>query len=448
MLPALNNTHRLIAGIVLGLLITVGMIVVMSINQRYALSAIAAATATPTKTPTRPPTSTPAPTFTPSPTSTPTSTPTPTNTPTPTDTPTITPFPTDTPLPPTATPLPADTPLPVEPVIITDTAVITTQIPLTGTLALIQTAPLTGSQVITPTGPPTPTPTPVPRTVLVPAGIPDFKQVEDHLWFSRPYTEAFNAWGSFYYPYGTDARGQYFWHYGIDIAGSHGTPIVAVGEGTVTHAGPDDELNQLGPWPDFYGQAVVIQHQQRWQGQPVYILYGHVSRVHVRVGQKVQPGDLIAEVGQLGVAIGPHLHLEVRVGPGTYYDTRNPDLWLRPDPGFGVIAGRVVDHQGYFVPQQLVTLHRANEPGRFWRQTFTYPDNIVNSDDDFVETFTFGDVPAGRYLLKTFFDGRQVTVPVMVRSGTTSFALLQQTEPPENTQPTTITGPAPAADGG
>jgi murein DD-endopeptidase MepM/ murein hydrolase activator NlpD len=305
---------------------------------------------------------------------------------------------------------------------------------ITSTLTLTQTASLTSSRVITPFGTPTPTPTPVPRTVMVPTDIPNYRAAEDHFWFTRPFTEAFTTWGSYYYPYGTNARGKFFWHSGIDIQNPHSTTIVAVGDGTVTFAGPDDQT-AVGPWPDFYGQAVIIEHNQRWENQPVYTLYGHVSRVLVQVGQQVKAGDPIAEVGQLGVAIGPHLHLEVRLGPGAYVDARNPDLWVRSDPGFGVIAGRVVDYENYFVPQQLVTLHRVEEPSRFWRQTFTYPDNIVKSDDKYVETFAFGDVPAGGYLLKTFFDGHQLTIPLTVTNRATSFVLLQQTEPQKLSPP-------------
>jgi len=288
----------------------------------------------------------------------------------------------------------------------------------------------------------------VPRTIQVPADLPDYTQAKEHFWFTRAFTDAFATWGSYYYPYGTNGRGQYFWHRGIDIQNPQGTPILAAGAGTVVHAGPDIE-KQLGPWPDFYGQAVVIEHTQLWQGQPVYSLYGHVSEVLVQPGQQVQTGDVIARVGQLGVALGPHLHFEVRLGAATYNDTRNPDLWVRPDFGYGVVAGRVVDYQNFFVPQQLVTLHRAQTPGKFWRQTFTYPDNIVNSDEELGETFTFSDVPVGRYLLKTFFDGRQITLPITVTNRATTFALLQQTQPPPlprptpppitNTNPTTVT---------
>jgi murein DD-endopeptidase MepM/ murein hydrolase activator NlpD len=312
-------------------------------------------------------------------------------------------------------------------------------VPETTTLPLTQTTPVSVTQVSTPVGTPTITPTPVPRTVLVPENIPDYRQAQDHLWFTRPFSEDYNTWGGYFYPYGTNARGEYFWHYGIDIQNPQGTPIIAVGPGRVVHAGPDDQAPLLGPWADFYGQAVVIQHPQSWQGRPVYTLYGHVSRVLVKVGQQVKAGDVIAEVGQLGVAVGPHLHLEVRVGGTTYDDTRNPDLWVRPDPGFGVIAGRVVDQRGYYVPQQLVTLHRASDPTKFWRQTYSYPDNRVNSDDDFVETFVFSDVPAGQYLVKTFFDGRQLNLPVRVQNGATSFVLLDPTVPTPTSAPVPTT---------
>jgi murein DD-endopeptidase MepM/ murein hydrolase activator NlpD len=264
--------------------------------------------------------------------------------------------------------------------------------------------------------------------------VPSDTVVAGHLWFTRSFTQAYRTWGSYYYPYGSNGRGQYFWHYGTDIENPQSTTIVAAGDGTVSHAGPDDQ-KLLGPWLNFYGQAVMIEHDRRRQEQPVYTLYGHVSRVLVQPGQRLKAGDPIAEVGQLGVAVGPHLHFEVRVGVATYDDTRNPDLWVQPDPGYGVIAGRVIDAQGYYVPQHLVTLHRAESPSRFWRETYTYADNEVNADEDYFETFTISDVPAGNYLLKTFFDGRQLTVPVAVTDGAISFVELRQTGLAPSTKP-------------
>ena len=447
---------RIFIGVVIGLVIAVAVIAALGFSQARELSALVS-TATATKTPTKPatPTATPSPTSRPTdiPTATGTATDTPTPTATSTDIPTLTPT-----LPPTFTPTPTFTFTPEPPAELEpagDSALLAegeVAEVITTTLELTQTLSLTNTEVITPFGTPTPSPTPVPRTVMVPTDIPDYHAAEDHFWFTRPFTEAFTTWGSYYYPYGTNAGGKFFWHSGIDIQNPQGTTILAVGDGTVTFAGPDDQI-AVGPWPEFYGQAVIIEHDQRWVGQPVYTLYGHVSRVLVQPGQQVKAGDPIAEVGQLGVAIGPHLHLEVRVGAATYNDVRNPDLWVRSDPGFGVIAGRVVDYQNYFVPVQLVTLHRAADPGRFWRQTYTYPDNIVKSDEQYGETFTFSDVPVGNYLLKTFFDGRQLTLPVTVTNGATSFVLFQQTEPPPPPKiviptppPEVATEPVPPAD--
>jgi murein DD-endopeptidase MepM/ murein hydrolase activator NlpD len=421
----------IVIGVILGLLLSVVVILVIGFSRATELSALVA-TATATKTPTKIATSThtASPTTTPTSTSTATDRPTHTSTPTETSTNTATPTPLPPTLTPTFTPAPSDL-LIATSVAITDAAIasLEQEPTLTITLELIQTVSLTSTQVITPIGTPTATPTPVARTVLVPTNIPNYAEAEDHFWFTRPFTNVYRTWGSYYYPYGTNGRGQYFWHHGIDVENPHGTTIVAVGDGVVTHAGSDD-LVQLGPWVDFYGQAIVIEHDQRWENQPIYTLYGHVSKVLVQVGQQVKAGDPIAEVGQLGVALGPHLHLEVRLGAGTYSETQNPDLWIRPDPGFGVIAGRVVDYQNYYVPQQLVTLHRAEEASRFWRQTFSYPDNVFNPDNNYVETFTFSDVPIGHYLLKTFFDGRQLTIPITVTNRATSFAVLKQTQPP------------------
>lgn len=88
-------------------------------------------------------------------------------------------------------------------------------------------------------------------------------------------------------------------HEGIDIAAPRGTPIMAAARGRVTFAG----------WRSGYGQTVEIDHGYGYQ-----TLYGHAYRVLVRVGQVVDRGHVIAEVGSTGLATSPHLHYEVRVG--------------------------------------------------------------------------------------------------------------------------------------
>ncbi len=358
-------------------------------------------------------------------------TPTPTPSPTPTNTATPTPTPSPTPTP-TATATHTSTPTPTLTATVDQGAV--AQPDETSSSAPTATATRSGTPVPTPT--PTPSPTPVPRTVLVDSlNLPDFTQANDHFWFNRPFDEAYATWSSSYYPFGTDGRGKYLWHHGIDIQNPMGTPILAVGNGVVVWAGPDDQ-KPLGPMLDFYGQAVLIRHEREWNSLPVYTLYGHVSRVLVKEGQQVRAGDVIAEVGQGGIALGPHLHLEVRVGEHSYRETCNPDLWVRPDEGYGVVAGRVVDARGYVVPQQPVFLHRAEEPDRFWRQTFTYPDNEVKSDVAWGELFTFSDVPVGSYVVKTYFDGRLFTRTVTVTNQQTVFVSAEGAMPsPTPTQP-------------
>lgn len=85
-------------------------------------------------------------------------------------------------------------------------------------------------------------------------------------------------------------------HAGIDIAGPIGTPIVAAAAGVVTKAG----WNSGG-----YGNLVEIQHPDGSVTR-----YGHNSKVLVMLGQSVEQGQMIAEMGSTGRSTGPHCHFE------------------------------------------------------------------------------------------------------------------------------------------
>jgi murein DD-endopeptidase MepM/ murein hydrolase activator NlpD len=87
-------------------------------------------------------------------------------------------------------------------------------------------------------------------------------------------------------------------HLGIDIAAPYGTTIVAPAAGTVIRAGQ----------ASGYGWVMEIDH-----GNGIVTKYGHLSRFLVRVNQQVVRGQPIAEVGNSGLATGPHLHYEVHV---------------------------------------------------------------------------------------------------------------------------------------
>lgn len=88
-------------------------------------------------------------------------------------------------------------------------------------------------------------------------------------------------------------------HQGIDITGDRGTPIYASYEGTVSYAG----------WSGDYGYLIVIDHKGGYQ-----TAYAHMSAIYVKVGQKVETGEIIAGCGSTGIATGDHVHFEVRIG--------------------------------------------------------------------------------------------------------------------------------------
>jgi len=98
-------------------------------------------------------------------------------------------------------------------------------------------------------------------------------------------------------------------HEGVDISGSTGNPVAASASGTVVRAG----------WYGGYGKCVDISH-----GDGVITRYGHLSRISVSTGQKVDRGQLIGRVGSTGRSTGPHLHFELIVN-GQH---RNPTRYL------------------------------------------------------------------------------------------------------------------------
>ena len=88
-------------------------------------------------------------------------------------------------------------------------------------------------------------------------------------------------------------------HAGVDYAAPTGTPVHTIGDGTVEFAGV-----QSG-----YGKVVYIKHRNKKDTT----VYAHLSQIGVKAGDPVSQGQVIGEVGQTGVATGPHLHLEFRV---------------------------------------------------------------------------------------------------------------------------------------
>jgi murein DD-endopeptidase MepM/ murein hydrolase activator NlpD len=249
-------------------------------------------------------------------------------------------------------------------------------------------------------------------------------EADSHFWIGRPLGAGGSNWPAGNYPYGSTKGGTLAVHHGVDFAADYGSAIVAVAAGEIVVAGGDQEV-VYGLRPDFYGLLVVIRLDQTYNGQPVYALYAHLSQVLVEVGQRVEPGQLVAESGSSGAALGPHLHLEVRVGENDYAHTRNPQLWMAPFDDRGAIAVRIVNKDGQLAPDYPALLSRAAAPHAIYRGSWTYTDNHVNGDDVFGENLVFGDVPPGPYWVRAVVDGHEFAAPALVVSGRTTAVTLE-----------------------
>ncbi|MCB8946037.1 MAG: LysM peptidoglycan-binding domain-containing M23 family metallopeptidase [Ardenticatenaceae bacterium] len=110
------------------------------------------------------------------------------------------------------------------------------------------------------------------------------------------------------------------YHEGVDFAAFAGTPVTAPAAGTVV----------LAERLFVRGGAVIIDH-----GFGVYSGFYHMSAVHAAVGQQVQPGDLLGEVGTTGLSTGNHLHWDLLVAD-TWVDAW---AWWQQDMACWLLAG-------------------------------------------------------------------------------------------------------------
>ncbi len=115
-----------------------------------------------------------------------------------------------------------------------------------------------------------------------------------------PYRKAGSSWSKGY-------------HTGVDFPVPTGTSVKAIGAGEVVDAG----------WGGSFGYQVVIRHADGRYSQ-----YAHLSAISVKAGQSVSVGQRIGRSGSTGNSTGPHLHFEVRTGPGFGSDI-DPVAYLR-----------------------------------------------------------------------------------------------------------------------
>ena len=241
----------------------------------------------------------------------------------------------------------------------------------------------------------------------------------DHFYFTRPIAADNVNWPLAQYRYG----GIFFddvVHTGVDIPDDKGTPILAAGPGTVVWAGwglfTEAPLNTDDP----YGQAVAIRHDFGYRGQPLFTVYAHMEAVNVSYGQWVDTGDVIGYVGDTGQTTGPHLHFEVRWGENTFHNTYNPELWMSPPQGWGVLVGRILDEDGEEMRNFPVEV-RPEPNGRPLRIVQTYGGGAVNSDPFYKENMALSDLPAGIYKVSLKYDDKIQQFWVEIYPGQVTF---------------------------
>jgi murein DD-endopeptidase MepM/ murein hydrolase activator NlpD len=226
----------------------------------------------------------------------------------------------------------------------------------------------------------------------------------DHFYFARPISADNVNWPLAEYRYG----GIFFdniVHTGVDIPDDSGTPILAAGPGTVVWAGwglfTEAPLNTDDP----YGQAVAIRHDFGYRGQQLYTVYAHMEAVNATLGQWVDTGEVIGYVGRTGQTTGPHLHFEVRLGENSFHNTLNPELWMSPPQGWGVLVGRITDEKGQVLRWYNVEI-RPEPEGKPLRTVRTYGGGATNPDPYYNENMALSDLPAGIYKISLKYDDK------------------------------------------
>ncbi|WP_441245445.1 M23 family metallopeptidase [Kitasatospora sp. McL0602] len=131
---------------------------------------------------------------------------------------------------------------------------------------------------------PAATPAPEPAPAPAPAPAPSFYSPAPGALVSNPYGVANHEYAAGY-------------HTGVDFAVDSGTPLRAVGAGTVVSAG----------WDGAYGREIVLR-----LADGHFAEYAHMSSLTVDAGESVTPGQEIGRSGTTGNSTGPHLHFEIR----------------------------------------------------------------------------------------------------------------------------------------
>jgi hypothetical protein len=116
----------------------------------------------------------------------------------------------------------------------------------------------------------------------------------------------------------------------------------------------------------------------------------------------------------------------MRIGQDSYYFTRNPELWIAPPQGWGVLAGRIME-SNRDLAHSLPIYIRSLETNHEWIVN-TYGPDAVNSDDYYAENMVISDLPAGSYEVRVSNTGKADNkLQLQIRPGRVSYFVYRMT---------------------